>query len=439
MLIRKHYKNFDKNFDKKTFSLKHVKTYELAELYAPSSGTWLIVWYNINPRTNELERVRKTFDINRIQDLALRRAAANNIITIINLALKSGVNFIELAQQQETDIENMDVDLGRVDSTIVNNPQTTTSPEKEDSAPEIKLLLAIEKAFDLKTFGLSKTSVDSARSLKNVFTDWITEEKLHDLSVTQFTELHYRDFLKKRADDGKGKRNINNHITFEKSIFEFCKKPLKYITENPIEDVKHLKKIGSNLYRALTPEELVLVAEKLIKAEPHYFLYTQFIYYEFMRPYHIRAIQRWQLDFENETVIIRGENTKNGKNATKQMMNDMKVALLALGIDKLPSHYYVFGKDFTPSEIIYNTLHKRAAERWRQHIILDLGIDKKMYGLKSTGGQQYLNTNTHIDSGWLQRQMEHSTLSETEAYIAARIAKKIDETQTNITKYQKVL
>jgi integrase len=87
---------------------------------------------------------------------------------------------------------------------------------------------------------------------------------------------------------------------------------------------------------------------------------------------------------------------------------------------------YVFGKDFLPAEKPYNALLDKAGRLWSQYVKTDLGIDKNMYALKHTGAQLYIEKN-NPDAAWLQHQMEHSSLAQTQAYIAKLQGKKIDE------------
>jgi hypothetical protein len=64
-----------------------AKIYKPARLSAPKKGDWMIVWYNYNPDSQKLERVRKTFNLNRIPDLQQRRTLGNTLVVGINKAL----------------------------------------------------------------------------------------------------------------------------------------------------------------------------------------------------------------------------------------------------------------------------------------------------------------------------------------------------------------
>lgn len=78
-------------------------------------------------------------------------------------------------------------------------------------------------------------------------------------------------------------------------------------------------------------------------------------------------------------------------------------------------------------------LDRRALDKWN-HYTKKLNINKRMYALKHTGAQMYISDNEHVDVSWLQNQMEHSTLSETQTYIAKRTMKHLDENKLKLPK-----
>lgn len=65
-----------------------------------------------------------------------------------------------------------------------------------------------------------------------------------------------------------------------------------------------------------------------------------------------------------------------------------------------------------------------------------MGIDKKMYALKHTGGINYIKDNPgRHNLAWLQKQMGHASLHQTQAYLAKMGFVFLDESESHIRKY----
>lgn len=387
--------NFVKNFDR----MSKERSYELATLHAPKAGTWLIFWYNINPETGKLERIRKTFNLNRIKDIKERRAAAAGYMDALNKALKSGWNFF-----------------------IHEKP-----PEPE------KLRSVLLRALDAHLVGLGKESVRSYKSILNVFLTWADGEGLAGAPVADFTPLHWDKYRLTRANlSAKGQ---NAHLVLIRNLFSRVQKIFRLIKENPLTDFELLPEGESERYQAFTKQELQQIAALLRVEHPGFYLFCSFVFYAYIRPGHLNFLQRWQIDFEHDLLTIRASTTKSGRNATKQLLAPLKALLLAAGVDRLPADHFIFSDGFLPGERFWSNAKNRADKVWTRYVKKGLGIDKNLYALKHTSGQMMISDNQGIDSSWLQAQMEHSSLSETEAYISKRTVKKIDESRVNLPKF----
>lgn len=376
-----------------------TKQYEIARLAKPKSGIWFIEWYNLN-KQGELQRIRKTFNINRITDLREREGVAAQIITVINNALEAGYN--HLHQEQ----------------TVLKEKYT--------------LNIAIKQALNMHLAGLKPESHRTYKSVAGLFCKWATANGLDKIPVENFAPANFQAYLDSRA--GKSAKNINQHIVLIRQLFDKIKDVLELIERNPTDKFKLHKEQESTLYQALTKEELLKINDYLrARKELQFYCFIQFVFYAYIRPGHLPALKRSQIDFEANEIHIIASETKSGRNAVKQLLQPLKETLLALGVDKLAGHCYIFGRDFAPSAKPYPRLKRTAGERWKK-MVEDIGIDKKLYALKHTSGQMYLNDNEHIDADWLSAQMEHKTLAETATYIKARKVKKIDESKVKLPK-----
>lgn len=380
--------------------------YQPAELYAPAKGTWRIEWYNLHPHTKQLQRIQKTFDINRIKDLDERARVAKGHVELVNAALRTGYNYW---------IHTVGL-----------------KPESDPDTLTVKAL--IDKVVAIRKIGLKKRSVESYNSYANVFVEWLTENELHKLPAEEFTGMHFQQFMAHKSNIGHGNRNINDYLNFYKTTFDIAVKK-KLLKESPLTDITFLPEQESTMFATIGDDELQRIAEALKAYSMEYYLYTKFTANEYIRPYHIAFIKAKDIDYKNDIITTYGNSAKNHRINKKQLLPEMKQLLIQFDYHKLHGETYLFGKNFKPNAVAYPTLSKRSAEIWREIVINGLGINKKMYSLKHTSGTQYINENENVDIAWLQTHMEHSTLAETEAYVGKRKVKKIRTDNVNMIKY----
>lgn len=394
------------------------KRYQNATLSVEKTGMWRICWGNINPATGKIERIRKTFNLNRIADLKERKKAANRIIDCIDEALKLGYNdFVPPAQNAAL-------------PAFADLPQVKAAVEHE-----ITLVAALERALKIRTLGVSVRTAHSYRSFVKILSGWLADNDMQTLAVSQFTTEHFQDYLFHKSKLGHGNANLNEHTNFFKTTFNVIRKKLKLIRENPIDYIDYLPEHESTLFEPLTEEEIERIVPALIAYNPRFYLYTRFIPHEFIRPFHITRLKAGDIVYNKDYIRMNGTTTKNRKARRKQLLQSIKDMLQDMGYDQLPGTWYLFGKDFEPSATLYPSLSTRAAEIWKRIVIDGLGINKKMYALKHTSSQYFVNENDNADLKYLQQQLEHHSMVQTEIYLQDKVYKKINETKTNTLKY----
>jgi integrase len=402
--------------------MQPIEKYKNATLSVEHTGMWRFSWYNTNPGTGQLERVRKTLDINRIEDLRQRRAKANEYIQLLNEALRRGYNFFN-------SVETNAALPGLRD--LVQNEVAVLQPE-----PQITVLAALEKALKIRCLGKAHRTTGTYRSFVAVFTTWLQDNGLAMLDITSFTGEHWHEFMFYKSSLGHGNRNINDYTNFFKTTFDVVRKKMKLIKENPLAEVDYLPEKESTLFEPLTQEEIERIVPALIEFNPRFYLYTRFIAYEFIRPWHIARLKAGDITYSKDHIHVADETTKNRRSTYKQLLQPIKAMLQEMGYDNLPGTYYLFSdKNFEPGNRLYQNLSIRAAEHWKRIVIDGLGINKKMYALKHTSSQYYVNENDKADMNFLQHHMEHHSLTQTEIYLQGRVSKKIDEGKTNFIKY----
>lgn len=390
-----------------------VNNYRRARLHIPQrdGATWFVFWYNFNPETQQLERVRKTFNLNRIQDIDVRLAHGHMYAEMINSALKNGGNIFAPDAPVPLHIA---LQPGR------KQFHTITA--------------ALEYALSRQLARVKPRSANSYNSVVQMFIRWLKKNRLDVLAPHELSPRIIQAYIDARLLKKINPKTINTHNSYLHLMYEFLRK-MGEVDINPFKNIDALPETDSELFEVLTPAELQRISQHLNAMHPDFALYTKFIYYAAIRPYHIGQYQAQQIDYENRLIQTKGTTSKNRKTQYKQLLQPLHDALLRGGRHQLRGDYYIFGKDFKPSLQRYNSLSTRAAELWKKLVIDELGINKKMYALKHTAAQMYLNNSSSPDVGWLQQQMEHSSLEETNIYVKSRKVKRVADSSIALPGY----
>lgn len=390
--------------------------YKYATLTIEKSGMWRICWYNTHPLSGKLQRVRKTFDLNRIEDLKIRKETAKQVIKYVNQALEHGYNDF-LTPEENASLPFV--------ASILNS-------EKRDPVQQkTTVLAALERTQQIRCIGRAERTVQTYRSYMKVFSSWLESQNLLYLPVDEFTSEHFQEFILFKAAKGDRGSNINDYTSYFKTSFEHIKRKLKLLPSNPLEEIDLLPEQDSTTFAPLTQEELEIIVPALIEYNPRFYLYTRFIPYEFIRPYHIARLRAGDIAYSLNHIHVTEKTSKSKKNRYKQLLQPIKDMLQSMEYDKVPKHYYLFSNlQFEPGEKLYPSLSIRAAEIWKRIVIDGLGINKKMYALKHTSSQYYMNSNDNADMKFLQLHMEHHSITQTEVYLQDKVYKRIDEGKT---------
>lgn len=390
--------------------------YQSATLSEQVSGVWRICWYNYHPDKKRLERIRQTFNINRIRDITERRRVGLLYVQLINEALRKGYNYW-------VDTMGLKLDPVQIKAAMPTVPEP------------VSIVQALDRALKTRVLGTKPRTASSYRSNIKTLTDWLTANELHTMPVTDFTADHFQDFLFYKSSLGHGNANLNEHLSFNKTTFNVIRKNLKLIKENPLTDLDYLTEQESRLFQPLTPDEIARIVPVLIAYSPRFYLFTKFIPDEYIRPHHIARLQSCDIHYHTDLINVGGDTTKNNRTAEKQLLKSIKRMLLDMEYNKLPGHYYLFGKNFEPSPTLYPSLSIRAAEIWKELVIDGLGIHKKMYAMKHTAMQYFVNNNENVDIYYLRQQAEHNSAAITEIYLQKNIMRRINEKSIKTIQY----
>jgi integrase len=347
------------------------------------------------------EPIRQTFNLNKdYPDVRERQSVGMLMATLINQALADGWRYhTDLIAQAKEKL------------------QEYTSQNIVDSLQEH----CRSKA---STMGTPR-SAGSYKSSINLFCDFLREKKLDHLSLFQLEVRHvqvYQDYLIKKKSIGA---TINNEISRVGSIYERIRKQYE-LPHNPFRMIDRMKESESLVFDIITPGELKKISGHLKTVSPELHLIMLHIYYGFLRPASIAMLQRKDYDFKARTITVRPDAHKNRKRSIKQILKPLHDALIAAGVDRLQPETLVFSKDLKPGFTRISPV--RFSELWKELIIDGIGVDKKLYALKHTGASDFLDQNPGQENlVWFQRQMGHSSLKESAAYLDKRKMFYLDE------------
>jgi integrase len=378
--------------------------YKPAKIYS-AGGDLKATWYvyfswriNLNAR---FIRKRITGGINRFEQAETRMVAAEILQRLVNEALEGGYD-----------------------------PEVLPETELHTNT---NIIAAIKDVIQVKRGHIKKKSGSSYTSHANKFFAWLRLKGYENMQAPDFKPVHISHYLQYLTKENYHPVTINNNMASLNRFFVKLHK-LRIIPDNPFTSYDKLKEPESDFYKIFTHDELTAIFTNLKSNYPGLYLFTLFIYYCFMRNGSIRMIQASDIDFESRTVKVLGENHKTGKTTVKQLLEPVYNALIEAGADKLPGEWFLFGKNLRPSPKTCGT--NTPGNLWKVVVMEKMGIDKRMYGLKHTGGTHYKQDNRgNEDLAWLQQQMGHSSLAETEAYIHKAGFIRLDEKKAKIRKY----
>lgn len=374
-------------------------------------ASWYVHFSYRKDAASKFERFRFTGEINRIHTYEERMAAAKVLQKLINLALENG---FDPYLHGEDELENEILESGTLSTTIQE-------------------LLAIKKS------ALKDNSAGTYSTHINNFLTWATSKGLDSKAAGDFTPINATQYLSylQSAEMKLGPVTINANIDGISRIFEKMA-DLKIITSNPFTVVDALPTGESDRYEPLTDEEIRKIFAHLRVKNKELLLFAYFIYYCFLRPDSIKSIKISQIDFVNRTITIPSKSHKTRKPTTKQLLQPVYDLLLEFSIDKLDKTLFLFGEKLKPGTV--KCRHGGYSYEWGKLVKSNqgdgLGIDKNIYALKHTGGSNYVNDNKGtINLPWLQKQMGHSSLKETQAYLAKMGFVTLDEGESVIRNF----
>lgn len=352
------------------------------------SKQWFVHFQYRNPETGKMQRVKVSEGFAQYKTIEERITYGNRLIEIINLKVKDGWNPFCKEGVYYRLVEDAQVYQSNLLSFHVENA-----------------LLNCEADLRPKSFQSYSSHIKG-------FLQWLTDCKLDMLLVSQFTKEQAKQFIDYLIlERGLHKKTRNSYLITLKMIFNKLKDN-ELILVNPFTGIKSVKagsvsKLYFNSLQEQTLEEIIH------KRNPQLWLFTQFIFYCFVRPNELRRIKVG--DINGNQLQIRGEISKN---KLTEKVAIPKPLLRLINEHKLTDYskdYYLFGKAGMPSKYDWSVNH---FGRKHLEILRELGFSDQysLYSWKHTG-VIYFYQERNFGLYDIMKQLRHHSLEMVQEYL----------------------
>ena len=365
---------------KKNASVFSIISYTEPKLH--TGNNWYIDFYSYDPLEQKMKR--KKYMLNGITKASDRRRRANEIITNLNIKLRSGWN-------PWADVEN-----------------------SRQYTPYIDIIqryhIYLSKLYTAGTIK-ENTLKDYEKRLR-VFEEYTAKHIPAIVYAYQIDQSFISDFLAYvllGRDSSASARN--SYRTWLSSLCNWMIEK-QYLIQNPVEKIRQLAE-EEKKRSALTVPDIQKLKKYLKKENPHFLFLCQFAYYTFIRPDEITNIKLSDIYLKEQKVFIASSISKNRKDGMVGLNDALIKSMLDLNIFSNPGNYYLFGKGFKPSkEKVTTKVYRNYFNKVREK--LKFPDSYQFYSLKDTGIRDLANAEGIVIA---RDQARHADVSTTNKYL----------------------
>lgn len=286
-----------------------------------------------------------------------------------------------------------------------------------------KLEYYIDKFLEYKSGRTAHATIIDHRCKLGQFRSWAKQRKIEFIGqITVDVADDYAFHI--TSEKCLANNTFNDYIGLLKQLFGALV-DREVIRKNPFRHIKMLKK-NSKPAEYIPNVDRIRIARHLKNNHPEHWLFIQFVYYCFMRPFaEIRFIQVKWIDFQNETITIPVEySKKNKKQSTIPIPTQLFDQLAHL--ERLHPETNLFTKHGITEKCspVSKNYYQR---RWVQ-IRKELNLNPKYttYSFKHTGAINALTAaardpSLNISVKDIQMHMRHHSLEITDQYLRQMI------------------
>lgn len=274
---------------------------------------------------------------------------------------------------------------------------------------------AIDYVLKLKSATLRTKSRYAYTYIMKMFKEWLTKKQLGNTAVKWFRPIDAQEYMDHLLLNKKySGRTFNDHLIILRTFFN-CFMEREWIDRNPFRSVKRKKTtIGRNL--AYTESERNRLISELKQRDLRMYFFSQIIFHCFIRRTELTCIKVKHVDLTNFTIIIPGDDAKNGHQESVVIPKDLEPVLKEMELHKYSSEDYLFGRRMITGPVQFKNPDHISTRH--NNLVKELGIDaqKGLYSWKHSGVCEYYYL-TGKDLYALMRQLRHRDISTTQIYL----------------------
>ena len=352
---------------------------------------WSIVWYRINPKTGNSQRVRNSFGLNSEK---MRKDPDRRMLIAKNLIRDLAGKLIWEGKQLMTTSE------------ILAEKGQLKAKAKVKAAPLVSAAL-----WDTYALHAPTLRATSRPNYSTTCTHWANWQAMDcpELTIAQIEPSHVAKFLNYLISK-IGPTSRNNYLTCLKSLFGVMVARGE-LAKSPAAGIKPLR-TSAQRHQVFSTHQRDILWSWLKQNDPGLYLLTRCIYYTFVRPAELMQLRVKDLDLERSSILISGHQSKNHRTQAVRIPPALLPDLQQL--TGQPEEY-IFSRGLSPGP--HRVLRKTASYA-HADLLARFGMEKKGYDLyswKHTG--VCMAYKAGVDIKTLQTQLRHSELATTDKYL----------------------
>lgn len=238
----------------------------------------------------------------------------------------------------------------QINNSLLSGSVYIAKPKKTKSY-NLGLLSAIKNQCEF----IGKTSrYDTKRSYSSLYGVFEDFAKIEGYADHKFSKLDkeivfaFSNYLITRR--GVGNRTHNNYIDRLKAVINYIMSEYDSILKvNPCVGFRKLKESNGDFNLPFTDAAKVEILEWFKVHDQQMYFYVQFMYFAWIRRTELMKLKIKHLNLKDRVIYLPSYLTKNGKNATVPIYDNLLEVILKMNLDRFNKECYVFGKGRTPS------------------------------------------------------------------------------------------
>jgi site-specific recombinase XerD len=248
-----------------------------------------------------------------------------------------------------------------------------------------------------------------------LFSWWLKEHKLSDLSLRRLSNQNISDFFVYLANERNLDRpTCQKYFITVRSLFQYALKRKEVDKEFPLDLVVFPSKKGDYSPELIPKEKFDALVNDMKENDAQLYLAAMIQYYAFIRPgIELKSLKTDDFDFTQGVIHVSETVAKTKVTRFATMTKDLYDICIWYGIDQALKNKFVFGKKrkFADKPVGINNFTIRFNRFRTKHGISD---KVKFYSFKHTGITDMLNSGIPLIA--VKDQAGHTRLSSTQHY-----------------------